>query len=183
MHKTPVEIRPIPAASSQMCLTFDGTKFVPQDMNVYLQKTPIMRDAVKEQAAEQITTEINAGSIASPTGIKDTIVQSTNLSQQGDLTIVQGTARWYAPFSLQMLQVVPRLGTAADAAVGIVIEKNDSDHTTFQFGAGVTEVILDSSNNIPFNMTESDYLTVDVTSIGNTNKGKDLIVQFRYKAT
>ena len=116
-------------------------------------------------------------------GIKDTIIQSTNLSQQGDLTIVQGTARWYAPFNLQMLQVVPRLGTAADAAVGIVIEKNDSDHTTFQFGAGVTEVILDSSNNIPFNMTESDYLTVDVTSIGNTNKGKDLIVQFRYKAT
>ena len=82
-----------------------------------------------------------------------------------------------------MLQVVPRLGTAADAVVGIVIEKNDSDHTTFQFGPGVTEVILDSSNNIPFNMTESDYLTVDVTSIGNTNKGKDLIVQFRYKAT
>jgi len=182
-HATPVEIRPIPAAAAQMCMTFDGTKFVPQDMNVYLQKTPIMRDAVKEQASVQITQEVNAGTIATPTTVKDTTIHSTNLSQQGDLTIVQGTARWYAPFPLRMEQVIPRLGTAADAVVGIVIEKNDSDHSTFQFGAGVTQVTLDSSNNIPFTMTDSDYLTVDVTSIGNTNKGKDLIVQFRYKAT
>ena len=142
-----------------------------------------MIDAVKEQASVQITQEVNAGTIATPTTVKDTTIHSTNLSQQGDLTIVQGTARWYAPFPLRMEQVIPRLGTAADAVVGIVIEKNDSDHSTFQFGAGVTQVTLDSSNNIPFTMTDSDYLTVDVTSTGNTNKGKDLIVQFRYKAT
>jgi len=182
-HKTPVEIRPIPDASSQMCLTFDGTKFVPQDMNVYLQKTPIMRDAVKELASEQTTAEVAAGNIATPSSLKDITIQSTNLSQQGDLSIVEGTARWYPPFNAQITEVIPRLGTAADATVGIVIEKNDSDHASFSFGAGITQVTLDSNNNIPFTMTDSDYITVDVTSIGNTNKGKDLLIQFRYKQT
>jgi hypothetical protein len=30
-------------------------------------------------------------------------------------------------------------------------------------------------------MNEGDYLTLDVTAIGTTAKGKDLNVQFKYK--
>jgi len=32
-------------------------------------------------------------------------------------------------------------------------------------------------------MTEGDYLTVDVTSIGTTAPGEDLVVQIKYKET
>ena len=32
-------------------------------------------------------------------------------------------------------------------------------------------------------MNAGDYLTVDILTIGTTNKGEDLVIQFKYKQT
>ena len=51
-HKTPVEIRPIPALVNQMCLVYDaGTgKFVPQDLATYVENTPSFENKIREVA-------------------------------------------------------------------------------------------------------------------------------------
>ena len=51
-HKTPVEIRPIPALVNQMCLVYDATtnQFVPQDMATYVENTPTFKNKIQEVA-------------------------------------------------------------------------------------------------------------------------------------
>lgn len=178
-HQVPVELREVPAAVSQMCLTFDGTKFVPQDLNQYVQKTNVFKDTIKILADEKIEEQKTAGTIATVDTIKDTTIYNINLTQQGELKVHEGTARWYAPFDLEFTQILPRLGTAADAPVAVDIEVNDSDQFSFSLPANFQAVTFIDSDQ--FNMNEGDYLTVDVNSVGNTIKGSDLIIQFKYK--
>lgn len=179
MHADSAEIRDIPGATAQMCMTFDGTKFVPQDMNVYLNKTPIMREAVKAQAKEQITTEISAGAVATPNSVKAATTFNANLSQQGDLSIVEGTAKWYAPFKARVFAITSRLGTSADGVVNIQVQQNDSNQFAYSHPANNTS--RDFTDSAAFTMNAGSYLTVDVTSIGTSAKGKDLVVQFKYR--
>ena len=180
MHADSAEIRDIPGATAQMCMTFDGSKFIPQDMNVYLNKTPIMREAVKAQAKEQITTEITAGAVATPTSVKAATTFNANLAQQGDLSIIAGTAKWYAPFNAKVFEVVPRLGTAADGIVNIQVQQNDSNQFAFGIPANQTSKSFIGDSDV-FSIASGNYLTVDVTSIGTSAKGKDLVVQFKYR--
>lgn len=51
-HKTPVEIRPVPTLTSQMCLVYDAGqgKFVLQDMATYVENTPSFRNKIQEVA-------------------------------------------------------------------------------------------------------------------------------------
>ncbi len=178
-HQVPVELREVPAAVSQMCLTYDGTKFVPQDLNQYVLKTNTFQDTIKNLADEKIEEQKAAGTVATVESIKDTTVYNINLAQQGELKIHQGTARWYAPFDLNVIEVLPRLGTQADATVAITIRVNDSDQFSFQIPGNQSLVSFVDSDE--FIMNDGDYLSVDVTGIGNTLKGSDLVMQFKYK--
>ena len=51
-HVQKMEIRPLPALSSQMCLVYDATtgKFVPQDLATYVENTPAFENKIKEVA-------------------------------------------------------------------------------------------------------------------------------------
>ena len=51
-HSTPVEIRPIPSMVDQMCLVYDATnsKFVPQDMATYIERTPTFKRKIQNVA-------------------------------------------------------------------------------------------------------------------------------------
>ena len=51
-HKTPIEIRPIPALVNQMCLVYDAStgKFVPQDMATYVENTPTFKRKIQSVA-------------------------------------------------------------------------------------------------------------------------------------
>ena len=62
------------------------------------------------------------------------------------------------------------------------MKKNGSAATSFAFAPSATSVTF-SGDSDQFTMNAGDYLTVDITSVGNTNKGKDLVVQFRYNQT
>ena len=179
MHADSAEIRAIPGATAQMCMTFDGTKFIPQDMNVYLNKTPIMREAVKAQAKEQITTEISTGVVATPNSVKAATTFTANLAQQGDLSIIAGTAKWYAPFKARVFGITSRLGTAADGVINIQVQQNDSNQFAYSHPANNTS--RDFTDSAAFSMNAGSYLTVDITSIGTSAKGKDLVVQFKYR--
>ena len=98
------------------------------------------------------------------------------LNQAGTLAVTTGTVRWYAPAALTVNSIVARLGTAADATVTAVAKKNGSTAATTSITAGQTA----ATNNTGFSMVTGDYLTLDITTIGSTNKGADLNVQFLY---
>lgn len=51
-HKTPIELRPIPALVNQMCVVYDQTtgKFVPQDLATYVENTPSFKNKIREVA-------------------------------------------------------------------------------------------------------------------------------------
>ena len=51
-HATPVEIRPVPTLTSQMCLVYDANTntFVPQDLATYVERTPAFKNKIQEVA-------------------------------------------------------------------------------------------------------------------------------------
>ena len=195
-HKVPAPLKETPSLQDNMCLVFDGTRLVPRDLRFYMAKDANFRGAIELEAQEEVTTKLNTGEIADSAdirtiaatlvvdsdNIKSLTTQVANLSQQGDLTTITGTAAWYAPYALKINEIFPRLGTAADAAVGVTVKKNGSAASTFAFAPNQTSVTF-SADSDQFTMAAGDYLTVDITSVGNTNKGKDMVIQFRYNQT
>ena len=120
--------------------------------------------------------------VAGTTGttVRNTAPFSTFLTQQGTLSLHTGTARWYAPEDLDIIDIVPRISTAADANVSIRVNKNGVSQKTATIPTGSTTVVVSSP---AFSMTEGQYITVDVTAIGTDSKGENLNVLFKYKLT
>lgn len=106
----------------------------------------------------------------------DSFLNSTNFAKNGDLTISTGTSRWYAPRNITISKITARLGTAADSIVTLEIEKNNSVEYNINIDIGEVQSI----SNTPINMTDVDYLQVNVTSVGSAAKGSDLNIQFIY---
>jgi len=181
-HVVPVEIRPRPTIAGQSCLVYDTTtsKFIPQDIGDYITKTATARERITELATDEITSKLNDDTITNLTKVKDQTVYAANLYQQGTLQLVTGTARWYAPFALQIVAINNKVSTAADQNILITIKKNG---TSVKTGSIAASALSSTVTSPEFTMAEGDYITVDITQIGTTNKGENLVVQFKYKQT
>ena len=183
-HSTPVEIRPKPTIPDNMCLVYDSvtSKFVPQDMGEYLENVNVFKEKVGDVAVEKLTAKISDGTVTDLTTVKANTTYITNLSQQGDLSVHSGTARWYAPFALTVVDVVPNIRVAADSGITVDVKKASTTVSNFSITAGqlTTDV---TGSAATWAMAEGDYLTVDLTAVGTTSKGKDLVVQFKYRQT
>ena len=183
-HKNSVPIKPKPTIADQMCIVYNSTtnNFEPQDLMQYIDDTAQFKAKIEGLASDQITAKINdntlVGTSTLSTSIKNDVEFIANLNQQGELQTFTGTARWYAPFDLQMTAVTGNLSTAADATVGLRINKNNAQTTTINILANQTSGTAALQT---FTLSAGDYLTVDVLSIGNSTKGAGLVVQFKYK--
>jgi hypothetical protein len=181
-HKTPVEIKPVPVIEDvdNLTLVWDGTtsKFKAKDMGEYMDDTAQFQSKVEKVISESTVVETGLNDTEVSTKIKDETIFNINLHQGGALQVHTGTKRWYAPYNLQVTGITSRLGTAADATVGVDIKKNGVSEETYSFGTNATTTTIADQT---INMNTNDYLTVDVTSIGTTNTGEDLYVQFTYK--
>jgi len=183
-HASEVEIKPVPALPNQVCLVYDTntSKFIPQDLGIYLEQTSVFKERVKDAALEKITEKVSDATLTSLATVKANTTYSTSIYQQGDLAVHTGTARWYAPANLTVVDVIPKLGTAADAGVTLEIHKNGTKVSDIAIATGDLTVVVSGSNKT-WAMNDGDYLTMDVTAIGTTAKGKDLVVQIKYRQT
>jgi hypothetical protein len=112
--------------------------------------------------------------------VKDNIVKTLFLYQDGNLTVKTGTVRWYASAGLTVTGVLARLSTASDTGVEVKVKKNGVVVDTIELASNT----LKSSSYTGFNMVTDDYLTVDVTAVGGAqNPGSGLSVQFNYYFT
>jgi hypothetical protein len=133
-----------------------------------------------------ITTDPNAspnkkitftGFSGSYTDLTNKPTKSVTLYQDGTLQVTTGTVRWHNPTPLEIDKVVVRLASAADQTVTVVIKKSNTTFRTIEVSANSTKVVV---NNLNLEMVDDDFLTVDVTTVGNTAKGSGLSVEFFY---
>jgi hypothetical protein len=107
-------------------------------------------------------------------------VDSITLYQSGNLTVLSGTARWYAPYNLEIISIKTRLKTAADSNISILIRKNDVTAVSLVITANSTS---GTEYTTPLSLVEDDFLTVDVVTIGSEDApGVDLYVSFKYQS-
>jgi hypothetical protein len=177
-HNTPVELRPKPALTSQMTMVYDAAnnQFVPQDLGDYLQKTPVFREKIEDEIQDEIAVSLANDTITNLAKVKNQTVFITNLSQQGELSVTTGTARWYAPFNLSITEVKAKLSTSADGPITLRVKKNNIINQTFTIATGST-----SGDGAALVLSEGDYITVDITTVGAAAKGENLVLQFKYK--
>lgn len=175
-HAVEVDLRPKPVITDQVTLVYDGTSdsFIPQDMGVYLDRTVQFQTKLQDLVAEKIT----ADGLVTASDVNNEVLYNITLAQQGDLQVVNGTARWYAPFGLTVTDIRPRLGTAGDSDININIKVNGTVTKSITMPADSDSTTVSSPS---FTMSEGQYITVDVTSIGSETIGADLFLQFTYK--
>ena len=112
--------------------------------------------------------------------VKDNIVKTLFLYQDGNLTVKTGTVRWYASAALTVTGVLARVANASDTGIEVKVKKNGLVVDTIELSANS----LKSASYTGFSMVTDDYLTVDVTAVGGAqNPGSGLSVQFNYYFT
>lgn len=99
----------------------------------------------------------------------------------GIQTVRTGALRWYPPASCTLVSCTAFVGTApTGAALTVDVNKNGTSvlASALSIAAGGYSSIVTTPTTTA--MTASDYLTVDVDSIGSTEPGRDLTVRIVY---
>ena len=223
-HATPAPVKAVPTIVGQMCLTYDAakTKYVPQDLREYMEKTASftakIREEIKAQSVDSSktlgllrtknilnssnvftaagldsakvtnlvqTSVIDSDYVATKLGFTDAASssvqkeQNTTLVQDGALTVITGTARWYSPRDVQITKIRSHVTVApAGANLNLDLKKNGVSIQTFNITAGSTTSV---NTGLTHNISEGDYLTVDITQIGSSTAGSNLNVVISYK--
>jgi len=97
-HAVPVEIRPVPTLTSQMCLVYDSVtdKFVPQDLATYVERTPAFKNKIQEVAGTATLIAPDGTSIvASVQVIADASYLPYSGNTDGDIAYTQDTQTLY----------------------------------------------------------------------------------------
>jgi hypothetical protein len=119
------------------------------------------------------STTQNAGSLATP--------EIANLYQSGTLVVIEGTARWYAPYDLEFQTITGRVVENANDDIEIEILKNGTLMTGFTIPVGEYSAVTAGNDSTVLTMNEGDYLTVDILQVGTVvQPGSDLYLQFKY---
>lgn len=103
---------------------------------------------------------------------------NTTFVQDGALTVLTGTARWYSPRDIQITKIRSHASVApAGASLNLSLKKNGSSIQTFNIAAGSTSSV---NTGLTLNINEGDYLTIDITQIGSSTAGSNLNVVISY---
>lgn len=180
-HQVPAEIRPKPTLENLgdgACLVFDTTsqKFVVTDMGLYLDGTTQFQSKISDLVAQQTANKTSSTEVSEQ--IKNEVLSTINLKQSGQLQLLTGTSRWYAPYNLQIVGISARLLTAADSIVTVNVKNSGTLAKTITFSPNSNEATIADQT---ISMSSGDYLTVDIGSIGTNTVGSDLYLQFTYK--
>lgn len=104
------------------------------------------------------------------------------LSQPGQLAVFTGKSRWYPPQNINILWIEASIDTPATGSnISLVLKKNGSiiagSATTINAGANKSN--RNTLSNV--SATDTDYFTLDVTQVGSTTPGSDLVVAISYE--
>jgi len=98
-HFTKIELRPIPALVDQMCLVYDqaNNKFVPQDLATYVERTPSLKNKIKEVAgtAGTTTTSTATATVAGTQVLYDSNYLPVIGNEPGDTAFTTDTGKFH----------------------------------------------------------------------------------------
>lgn len=101
---------------------------------------------------------------------------NVQFNQEGTLSVITGTARWYAPRNITINKIEGFLGTAGTgSSTTFATLVNGSQSRTDSISAGSTS---SSTTGLSISVSDGQYLTVNITAVG-TNAA-DLSVKFYY---
>ena len=123
-----------------------------------------------EPLEARITTEALDATITE--NLSESYIQ---YAYDGALSVQTGSIKLFAPDSYSCTEIVGRLSAAADANIDLVINKNGSQVDTLTIPSGN----VDTSDSANITLIPGDYLTVDISTVGTTNKGTDLSISFK----
>ncbi len=107
-------------------------------------------------------------------------VLEKNYNIPGSLKTNTGTTRWWVPTDISISSVICSTTTAPNGSdVEIAIKKNGTQVDT----ASVTSNSFSTTTSVSITATTGDYFTVDITQVGSTITGSDLVVTFLYYRT
>jgi hypothetical protein len=134
------------------------------------------------------STQQNVGRVVGYTGSAGTggggggVPRFLSLIQEGNLRVLNGISRWYAPASVTITKIIARVDEAPTGNNLLLRVNKVSAGVTTSVNITITETTIKTENNSPnLTLAADDYLTVDVTQIGGTNPGKGLRVTFIYE--
>jgi hypothetical protein len=120
---------------------------------------------------------ITTNPLSDPKSITFKAVDRTvTLYQDGVLEPTTGTVRWYNPSAVTVSKITARLSESADDTVTVRIKKNGVSAQTITFPANNSKQVAVSN----IEMSVDDYLTVDILTVGDANRGSGLSVEFTY---
>jgi hypothetical protein len=97
---------------------------------------------------------------------------------EGRLSLKSGLSRWYAHEALTVVKIKAQVDIApAGSDIVCVVKQNGSVVLTFSISAGT---VYNPINNINITAAEDDFFTVDLTQVGSTTPGQNLLVTFVY---
>ncbi len=113
--------------------------------------------------------------------INTTQTQAATFSLDGIQTVRTGQLRWYPPAACTLVSCMAAVGTApTGSSIQVDVNKNGvsvlASPLSIAAGANTSSVTTPTTTA----MTATDYLTVDVDSIGSTEPGRDLTVRIIY---
>jgi len=145
------------------------------------QKLYIWDGGVWIQAAASI--DLSSYDTSSEVDTKISNISSTTdlfvtFRQSGDLSVINGTKRWYSPKNINISKLVARVDIASVGSdIVININKNGVLTTTMTIVDGTNKIINTTPN---ITMTDDDYLTIDLMQIGSTVSGSELSITITY---
>lgn len=129
-HSTPVEIRPIPSMVDQMCLVYDATnsKFVPQDMATYIERTPTFKRKIQNVAGTATIVAADGTAAVSSINVYQYASYLPLLdNNQGDMAYITENNRLYI-----------WTGTAWDQASAQVFDSDTTSTGYFKLPSGTS---------------------------------------------
>lgn len=110
------------------------------------------------------------------------VVDKTLLESQGTVAVGALNPRWYPPANVTITGVRAYIATApTGAALTVDLDKNGVNIQTITIadGANTAASVVPASPAI----LATDYLSLDVTQVGSTVAGEDLVIEIEYRLT
>ncbi len=113
--------------------------------------------------------------------VSSPVTHAATYTVDGVLTAETGQLRWYPPAACTLVSVFAAVGTAPTGS-SIQVDVNKTGVSVLASPLSIAAGANTSSVTTPTTtaMATTDYLTVDVDSIGSTEPGRDLTVRIIY---
>ena len=132
---------------------------------------------VVDSTADFSFGNVTVSTIQTASGTKIDGILEKNYNIPGAVKTSTGTTRWWAPTNLSVASVICSVSTVpTGSALNLAIKKNGTTIET-------TSILADtatSSKDVSLSILAGDYITIDITQVGSTVPGADLVVTFLY---